>query len=171
MKKAIGVLTLGILFLIVSFTSNQRVITFTETRTSSPTMYYIPALQSNDFQVIFTHSIHLSDVIENYRLSPNQQFELVSMIYEDLAIGMPGYAEENQQLLFEDGKWVLSTEGTSLPSFVLYNSSIHKKLEIRYDKKIYNVKAILPTGKSYRVEVDQLSLIERWKGEKIDGRE
>lgn len=134
-------------------------------------MYYIPAEQSNEFQFIFTHSIHLSDVIENYQIAPNFDVQLVSMIYEDLAIGMPGYAEDNQQLLFQNGKWVLTSEDTSLPSFVLYNSSIHKKLEIRYDNKIYDVKAILPTGKSYRVKVEPLSLFERWKGEKMNGRE
>lgn len=93
------------------------------------------------------------------------------MIYEDLAIGMPGHAEDNQDLSYENGKWVLRSKDSYLSSFVLYNSSIHKKLEIGYYNEIYDMKAILPTGKSYHVQIEQLSLIERWKGEKMNGRE
>lgn len=119
----------------------------------------------------FTHSIHLSDVNEFYRIVEDGRIQFVKMIYEDLAVGMPGYAEENQTFERINGKWVLTSEDTFTDSFTLYNSSIHKKLELRYDNKIYDLKQQVPTGHSYRIEVAKLSIADVWKGEKIDGRE
>lgn len=170
MKKAISLLVTGILLMLILFIPLDPSLVFTETRTATPQHYIIPIEQPKQFEIIFTHSIHLSDVEEHYSITSTMTLQLLRMIYEDLAVGMPGSAEENQEIEFTDGKWVLNSFDSYVDSFILYNSPIHKKLEVRYDNEIYDLKAELPTGKSYEVQAKKLSLIEVWRGEEVYGR-
>ncbi|WP_392456327.1 DUF1850 domain-containing protein [Chryseomicrobium aureum] len=170
MLKGVFSLIVGLFLLVILFIPSQDVLVFTETRTTKPSVHYISLSDEQEFAMTFTHSIHLSDVTETYTITQDGRFQFLQMIYEDLAVGMPGDAEENQTFEFVDGKWVLTSEDTYTDSFTLYNSSIHKKLEVRYDNTIYDLKTELPTGRSYRIEAIELSIADVWKGEKIDGR-
>lgn len=171
MNKSILLVSVAILTLLYLFYPSHKSIVFTETRTSQPEYYFLKLSEENQVEIIFTHSIHLSDVAELYSITPDLQWKVIQMSYEDLAIGMPGYAEKNQTLDYIDGKWVLKSYDTVLQEISLYNSSIHKKLEIRYDNEIYNLKTLLPTGASYLVEVKHVSSFELWRGEQLHGRE
>ena len=62
----------------------------------NPRVYYVPLKNTNSFQIRYVHSIHLTDVIESYEVTADQKIRLLSMQYEDLAIGLPGYAEEGE---------------------------------------------------------------------------
>lgn len=88
MKKwVVMVIICGLIALM--FIPFGRALTFTETRTNRPTLHYIKLTEHTDFQIIFTHSIHLTDVIESYHVRPTNDFQLLSMEYSDVAIGMP----------------------------------------------------------------------------------
>ena len=50
---------------------------------------------------------------------PSNEFQLVSMEYSDVAIGMPGYAEEGQTLIYEDGIYTLQYMMQHLKEFHL----------------------------------------------------
>src|SRR5690606_35836194 len=91
---------------VLSFLPFFSVIAFTETKTNEPQMYYIDVGSDTLFQIRFTHSIHLTDVLETYEIIDNK-IKMISMEYEDVAIGMPAYAEEGQTLIYEDGKYKL----------------------------------------------------------------
>lgn len=170
MKTGIYLLPISILFLLLAFVPYQRVIELEQSRPTKGSTYYIPLTSEEEFSVTFTHSIHLSDVTEIYKVTDSEQIQFYQMIYEDLAIGMPGAAEENQTFEQIDGKWVLTTFDSYTDFFTLYNSSIHKKLEVGYDNTIFDLKKELPTGRSFRVQIDTYSWIDSLKGEKMDGR-
>ena len=93
MKKVLGLLTIA-LAIVFLFIPIFPVFSFTETRTEHPTMYYLTLEDERRFQIVFTHSIHLSDVIETYEVMDTYDIRLHSMVYSDVAIGMPRYAEE-----------------------------------------------------------------------------
>ena len=82
-------------------------------------MYYLPLENELNFKLVFTHSIHLSDVIETYEVMATKDIQLLSMEYSDVAIGMPGYAEEGQTLIYEDGVYTLSYDDAILAEFHL----------------------------------------------------
>lgn len=101
-------------------------------------MYYIDVGSDTLFQIRFTHSIHLTDVLETYEIIDNK-IKMISMEYEDVAIGMPAYAEEGQTLIYEDGKYKLYSN-TILENFVLYVGDVNRDLWFYYEDKEYDLK-------------------------------
>lgn len=142
----------------------KPVLSFTETRSDSPTTYYLSVNEEKDFQIIFTHTIHKSEVIENYRVLNNKEILLLSMEYSDVAIGMPSYAEEGQTLVYKDGFYTLSYAHEVLPAFTLFIGDVEDQLILQYEKKKYNLKVKLEKGKSYLFEVKKLSLFDIARG-------
>ena len=72
---------------------------------------YLPFEKENSFQIKYTHSIHLSDVIETYKLT-KKQIILTELSYKDFAIGMPSNAEGDE--VFEEKNGTYYIKITSL---------------------------------------------------------
>ncbi|GGC73484.1 hypothetical protein GCM10007216_00140 [Thalassobacillus devorans] len=68
---------------------------------------FVPLKESEHFQIKFTHSIHLSDVIEEYKVKDDKLVP-VQLIYEDTAVGMPGNASEGEAFESKDGKYYIT---------------------------------------------------------------
>lgn len=169
MKKIIG---LVLIFLLIVFCLIPvfPAFTFTETRTEHPTIHYISIEKQNSFQIIFTHTIHLTDVIESYKVLESNEIQLVSMQYSDVSIGMPGYAEKGQTLTYENGVYTLKYDEAVLNDFILHIGDVDKKLDFIYNEKHFNLKKELERGKSYEFKVKKISLFEKVKGVKLNGR-
>ncbi|KZE38325.1 RocC [Bhargavaea cecembensis] len=142
---------------------------FTETRSENPAIHYIRQTEGDRFVIRYTHSIHLSDVVETYEVTGDRRIRLVRMEYEDLAIGLPGHAEEGETFTAEDGHYTLEYENRVLDSFVLFVADIDTDLEFRYGDRGYDLKKHLDRGSSYRFELRQLSLLDLVKGVKMNG--
>ncbi|MEQ6050027.1 DUF1850 domain-containing protein [Lysinibacillus capsici] len=164
-RKFIITVLLSICLCIVIFLPLQKVFTFTETRIAHPKVHYIPISDEQTFQIRYTHSIHKSDVLESYQYVKGNRIEMLEMEYEDLAIGMPGYAEENQTLIQRNGKFVLQfNNSTVLENFTIYIGDLDLDLVFNYADEEYDLKKDLQRGKSYLFEIKRLSLYEQWKG-------
>ncbi|AWE06109.1 DUF1850 domain-containing protein [Lysinibacillus sp. 2017] len=167
MKKWFVVI-LVLLGVLVCFIPLERSITFTETRVEKPTLYFSPLKKEPNFQIIFTHSIHLTDVKESYQVLPSNEFQLLAMEYSDVAIGMPSYAEEGQTLHYENGVYTLRYDNAKLKDFVLHIGDVDYKLELHHKGKILPLKEHLIRGKSYVVKVEKMSLYDKMKGVELD---
>ena len=167
-KKVLGILTIAsaIVFL---FTPIFPVFSFTETRTEHPTIYYLALEDERRFQIIFTHSIHLSDVLETYEVMDTYDIRLHSMIYSDVAIGMPSYAEEGQTLIYEDEKYTLYYDEAVLPDFTLYIGDVDYALKFQYAEETYDLKRNLNRGNSYLFKIKKVSIYEKMKGVELNG--
>ena len=168
MKKVLGLLTIA-LAIVFLFTPLFPIFSFTETRTAHPTMYYLTLEDERRFQIVFTHSIHLSDVIETYEVMDTYDIRLHSMVYSDVAIGMPSYAEEGQTLIYEDGKYTLYYNEAILPNFTLYIGDVDYALRFQYEEKAYDLKGNLRQGKSYLFEIKKVSIYDKMKGVELNG--
>lgn len=165
MKRWVWLTIVCIVVLSVAFfIPTKYVLTFTETRTNEPSMYYIALNKEQQFEIVFTHSIHLTDVKERYQVLENGDIQLLSMQYEDVAIGMPSYAEEGQTLIYEDGVYTLSYDEAVLQNFTLYIGDIDAALTLYSAGSEFNLKQQLIRGKSYVVEAKKLSLYDKMKG-------
>ena len=142
----------------------QKVFAFTETRTDQPVMHYILATADNSFRIRYTHSIHKSDVLEHYQYTEENWIQMLGMEYEDLAIGMPSYAEEGQTITQHDGKYYLQFEEEILENFTIFIGDLDIDLVFEYEGFEYDLKKDLQRGKSYLFQVKQVSLYEQWKG-------
>lgn len=143
----------------------QKVFSFTETRMANPRVHYIPITESEKFQFRYTHSIHNSDVYESYQYVKGNHIQMLEMEYEDLAIGMPGYAEEGQTFIERDGKYVLQFDDHRvIDNFTILIGDLDLDLVFNYEDVEYDLKKDLQRGKSYLFEIRKLSLYEQWKG-------
>lgn len=152
----------------VIFFPLQNTFVFTETRAEQPKQHYILLTKDNKFQIRYTHSIHHSDVVEFYQYVEDDRIQMLRMEYEDLAIGMPGYAEENQTLTQRDGKYFLSFDNHKIiDNFTIYIGDLDLELVWIYKGVEYDLKKDLQRGKSYLFEIKRLSLYEQWKGVRL----
>lgn len=126
--------------------------------------YYAGLHNKERFQILYTHSIHRSDVLETYRVTKQNNIQLVSMIYEDLAVGMPGYAEEGQKLEIKNGKYILSYDDEELSEFILFVANIDMDLKLLVRDQAVDLKKALKPGHSYVVKIKYISIAQCIKG-------
>lgn len=155
--------------LIVIFYPYKKVIVLEEVRSEKPISYFLPLHTDRHFQVNYIHSIHLSNVKEQYKITDHEKLRFEFMQYEDVAIGLPGYAEEGETLVVEDGVYTLTFENRVIDSFVLYVGRVNADLSLRYEQKDYHLKDYLQRGHSYNFHVTKVSNLELLKGVRIDG--
>lgn len=168
MKKFVIVLLCFVFLGTIAFFPAIQVFSFVETRTDEPAKYYLKIDKEKQFQIIFTHSIHLTDVIESYEVLTNGNIKLVSMQYSNVAIGMPAFAEEGQTLIYEDGVYTLKYDNEQLEEFSLYIGDVDYDLKFAYKDEQFDLKEQLQRGKSYLFSIGRISLFDLMKGEKMD---
>lgn len=163
-------LSLLAVYLLISliFYPFKSAFVFTETRIENPTILYLPTNEEPDFQIIYVHSIHKSEVIESYNMTKDLKINLLSMEYEDLAIGMPGYAEEGQVFQEINGKYKLTYNDEVIESFTILIGNVEVGLLFYYEDSKLDLKQQLKKGKSYQFEIKKLSLYELMKGGKMN---
>jgi len=155
--------------LILAFIPYKWSFVFFEQRTTHP-VAYLPLDSSKTFQIRYTHSIHLSDVIETYQISNQHKIQLSSLEYEDFAIGMPSGAGKNEKFVEKDGKYYITNMSQVFSSFNLLVGDVERDLAFRYVGIEHNLKDYLTRGETYTFQVDRLSLVDQLRGEKIRER-
>ncbi len=93
----------------------------------------------NTFQIIFTHSIHLSDVIEKYRVTKDNKIEQYEIVFEEFGIGMPSNAEEGQEFVYEDGKYHMKNLNNIFPSMNIRNGRTVSEHRLVWGEKMSNI--------------------------------
>ena len=171
-RKIVLLLTFlaGTALVIVWFYPYREMIVLQEVRSEQPATYYLPLHGDRNFQVNYIHSIHLTNVKEQYRITDNGKLRFEFMQYEDVAIGLPGYAEEGETLQIEDGVYTLTFENRVVDSFVIYIGRVDADLSLRYGQQEYHLKKFLQKGQSYEFRIADISNYEVLKGARIDGK-
>lgn len=170
-KKAVLPILLSALLvaLVIIFLPIHKVFTFTEYRTDHPKTYYLKMEDEREFQIRYVHSIFLTDVVESYRVVDQYAIQSLSMQYEDVGIGLPGYAEEGESLSVKDGMYTLTYEHNIIQSFVLFIGDVNADLAFRYRGHEVNLKNYLTRGKSYTFRVQRQSFYQLMKGVNMNG--
>lgn len=158
-----------LIFLVTIFLPIHKVFTFTEYRTDHPKTYYYKIEDEQDFQIRYVHSIFLTDVVESYRVTDQNAIQLLSMQYESVGIGLPGYAEEGETLSVNDGMYTLTYEQNIIQSFVLFVGDVNADLAFRYKGNEVDLKSYLTRGKSYTFRVQRQSFYQLMKGVNLNG--
>lgn len=130
---------------------------------------YIP-VESRLFQIIYTHSIHLSEVIESYKVTDDGELMMTELEYEDFNIGMPSNAGEGETFVEKDGKYFIKNMTRKLPEFRLFVGDVDAGLSFKTKGSRVDLKKTLERGKSYTFRVERLSLFQLRKGVRIDER-
>lgn len=171
LKKLTLPILLSVLLLCLAyfFLPIHKVFTFTEYRSDHPKTFYVKLKDEQEFQIRYVHSIFLTDVIENYEVTADNAIRLLSMQYEDVGIGLPGYAEDGQTLKFIDEMYTLTYDYNIIDSFVLFVGDVDADLAFIYEGKETDLKTYLTRGKSYTFSVERQSTYQQMRGVNMNG--
>lgn len=96
---------------------------------------FLPIKAGETFQIVFKHSIHLTDVIEKYRITEDLQIEQYEFVYEQFGIGMPSNAEAGEEFVYEDGKYHIKNMSNLFPSINIRNGKTVSENRLIWGKK------------------------------------
>ena len=134
---------------------------------STAKLAFIPVNDESQFKIKYTHSIHLTDVVESYRITANQMIQQYELMYEDFSIGMPSNAEEGETFERKNGKYYIRNMKRVFPSFYLRIGQVRSNHRVMFKNKEYQLARSIKPGSSVKVEIRKLTFYEQWKGVNI----
>ncbi|MDJ0330627.1 DUF1850 domain-containing protein [Planococcus sp. S3-L1] len=153
---------------LIAFIPSQKYYVFIDNETEEVAAY-VPVV-SPYFQLIYTHSIHLSEVIESYKVVSDNRIMMTELEYEDFNIGMPSNAGEGETFVEKDGKYFIKNMTKEIPEFRLFVGDVDANLSFKTKGHQMDLKRTLERGQSYTFRVEHLSLFQLRKGVRIDER-
>ncbi|HZG72421.1 MAG TPA: DUF1850 domain-containing protein [Chondromyces sp.] len=173
MKKCVPVrlIVLLISFIILSIiilcvVPIKQVLTF-QFQNTGKVLAYIPLLNEEHFKMKYTHSIHLSDVVESYHITEKGEIAQYELMYEDFAIGMPANASAGETFEHKNGKYYIKNMNRVFPSFDLRVGKVRANHTVIYRQEGYRLSRYIEPGTWIRIKVEKVNLIELWKGVNI----
>lgn len=155
---------------ILFFYPVQTAVVFYYEKTSQQTAY-LPLASGKTFQIIFTHSIHLSDVIEKYRVTTDNTIEQYEIVFEQFGIGMPSNAEEGEEFVYENGRYHIKNLKRIFPSMNIRNGETVSRHRLLWgeegEQQMIWFNDYFPPGTWYTVKVEDLTIWQLMKGVKI----
>ncbi|WP_273122468.1 DUF1850 domain-containing protein [Bacillus weihaiensis] len=166
MKKRFLLVGSSFLFLIfVLFTPYQHVLSFTYEDTEKM-LAYVKLSNNGSFSIQYTHSIHLSDVVESYSYNENHII-LKELSFEDFAVGMPSNAEGNEIFEVKDNRYSIKKMNRIFPFIDLRIGQVRANHQLLYKNKSYTLADTLHAGEWVRISMKKLSIWQQLKGVKL----
>jgi hypothetical protein len=168
-KVAVILLFVSLLlfFFFLFFIPYKQVIAFTY-EDKEHLLAYVSLKNDQTFQLKYTHSIHLSDVLESYRID-DKQFTLTELAYEDFAVGMPSNAEKGEVFEEKDGVYYIKNMNRSFPFIDLRIGQVRANHRLIYQHTTYTLSNSIKPGTWVRISLKKITLWQQWKGVNING--
>lgn len=169
-KEYIFLFLVALLIIIIFMIPFQRSIVINKMH-SKEILAYVPVHQGdNIFAIQYTHSIHLTEVRESYKILKNNQIEQFELMYDDTSIGMPSEAENGETFVRENGHYYIKNMKRIFPSFNLSTGKVIANHRLIYKNKKYPFKKFIKPGTFITIQVKKLSLFQLLKGVNIVGK-
>jgi hypothetical protein len=138
-----------------------------EYQNTGKVLAYLPLNKVDSFKMKYTHSIHLSSVVDSYHVTKNNQIEQYELMYEDYAIGMPANSDEGEVFEQKDGKYFIKNMKRTFPYFDLRVGKVRANHTIIYREKEYPLKNSIAPGTWVHIQVKTINLVQVMKGVNI----
>ncbi|QFT91091.1 hypothetical protein FIU87_20785 [Bacillus sp. THAF10] len=171
LKRAIILSSITVLLVVGLFFIPFRTALVFYQRNTENIQAYLPIKEQETFQIIFRHSIHLTDVVEKYQVRDDHQIVQTEIVYEEFGIGMPSNAQDGEEFVYEDGKYHIKNLNNVFPSMNIRNGKTVSKNRLLWGEngeKMVWFNTYFPPGDWYNVRVEKLTLWQCMKGMKID---
>src|SRR5699024_1064494 len=160
-----------IILLIILFTPFKSTLVFYERNTDHITAY-LPIQATEKFHITFVHSIHLSDVVEKYEITETGKIKQYEMIFEQFGIGMPSTIEDDEEMVYEDGKYHIKNMNNVFESLNIRNGKTVSKhrlawLDAAAQEHTVPFNDYFEPGNWYKLKVEKISYYTAWKEVKI----
>jgi hypothetical protein len=157
-----------VLILILLLTPTREALVF-QFQNSGHVLAYIPISKGDTFQIKYTHSIHLSDVVDSYTVTNKGQIKQYELMYEDFAVGMPSNASDGEIFQQENGKYYLKNMNRVFSSFDLRVGKVRANHTLTYEQMEYPLSRYIEPGSWVRIKIERINLWQQWKGVNILG--
>nr|WP_233711359.1 DUF1850 domain-containing protein [Lederbergia citrisecunda] len=138
---------------------------------SGKVLAYFPIHQTNKtFHILYTHSIHKSDVKETYIILNNNKIRQIELMYEDTSIGMPSNAEEGETFEMVEGKYVIRNMKRDFQSINMRVAQVVGDHTLFVNGCQLKLSSIVEPGSLVKMKVRRLSLWQSWRGVNIVGK-
>ncbi|MFD2629710.1 DUF1850 domain-containing protein [Oceanobacillus kapialis] len=168
LKISILFILLTILFLLL-FVPFRTALVFYKENTDKIEAF-LPLQERDTFQIIFTHSIHLTDVVEKYMVMSNHDIKQYEIVYEEFGIGMPSNALEGEEFHYENGKYHITELDNIFPSMNIRNGKTVSENRLVWgdnDEHLVYFNEYFEPGAWFKLKVENLSLWQSMKGVRI----
>lgn len=135
-----------------------------EYQNTGKVLAYIPFSEEDSFKIKYTHSIHLSDVVESFKLNNNGHIHLYELVYEDFAIGMPENASDGEVFEQKDGKYYIKNIKQVFPQIDMRIGEVRANHTIVFQNKEYPLTRFIEPGTWVRIKIEKLNVFEQMKG-------
>ncbi|MBM4764277.1 DUF1850 domain-containing protein [Bacillus sp. B15-48] len=130
---------------------------------------YLPIKKGETFKIEYVHSIHLSNVIESYKVINEYEFRQYELEYEDYAIGMPSDAAGDGDFVAGNGKYYIKNTKRDFTSFLLRTGQVRANHTLIYQNQFYPLSDFIEPGTRVSIQLKKLSVIQQLKGVNILG--
>ncbi|NNU95423.1 DUF1850 domain-containing protein [Anoxybacillus sp. EFIL] len=127
---------------------------------------FFPIAESQTFQIVYTHSIHFTDVVETYTIF-EKELVLTELMYENFAVGMPSNAEGNEVFERKNGKYVITNMNRRFRTIDLRIGQVRANHRLIYKEKEVVLGEKIGYGKWVRIVPTRISLWQQLKGVNI----
>ncbi|RLQ97152.1 DUF1850 domain-containing protein [Falsibacillus albus] len=138
-----------------------------EELSSGRELAYIPLKGERAFQIQYTHSIHLSEVKEFYKIQGDGNIRQVELMYKDTAIGMPSNAEKGETFEMKNGEYYIKNMKRVFPYINLSTGQVVANHRIIFKGRTYPLKDTIKPGTIVQIKVEKLTLYKLWRGVNI----
>lgn len=131
---------------------------------------FLPIDKGEGFQIIFKHSIHLTDVVEKYRVMDNHTIKQNEIVYEEFGIGMPSNAEGGETFVYEDGKYHIKDLENVFPFMNVRNGKTVSETRLVWGEGSEHMvwfNDYFQPGAWFTLKVEKLTLWQYLKGVRI----
>nr|WP_318539952.1 DUF1850 domain-containing protein [Terribacillus saccharophilus] len=157
------VMTLIALYIFVPF----RHILACKDLQSDRLLAYLPVEDEAHVSIRYTHSIHRSDVTEEYKIKQMKLYPY-QLVYEDTAVGMPANAKPGETFEMKDGKYYIRNMKGYQDSLNLTIGEVVANHQLVYQKHSYSLQDNIGPGVSIKIQAEYTSLWNLWKGELLE---
>jgi len=131
---------------------------------------YLPVEAGDRLQMIYKHSIHLTDVVEKYTVLDNQTIKQYETVFEHYGIGMPENAQGDEEFVYEDGKYHIKNMDRTFDSIDYRNGKTVSENRIIWGQNGEHFvwfNDYFEPGESLTIKIKKRSLWEYWRGVEI----
>ncbi|MFB1097144.1 DUF1850 domain-containing protein [Terribacillus sp. JSM ZJ617] len=157
------IITLVALYIFVPF----RHIIACKDLQSERLLAYLPVEDEAHVSIRYTHSIHRSDVTEEYTIKQTRLYPF-QLVYEDTAVGMPANAKSGEAFEMKDGKYYIRNMKGYQDALNLTIGEVVANHQLVYQKHSYSLQDNIGPGVSIKIQAEYTNLWELWKGELLE---
>lgn len=137
---------------------------------SDVVLAYVPVDAGDRFNLIFTHSIHLTDVVELFEVTADGDLLALEMVYAEFGIGMPSNSGVGERFEYKDGKYHIKDINQVHESLKIRNGKTVSKNRVVWGADLMNevyLNELMEPGVWFTLRVDRLSVWDLMKGGRI----